>query len=946
MQQIQQIGQALTPEYFTPFGKLANSKLPSGKILKGLVRKNNANDHLLNLFSIILAGNHHSVNQMDIDNTACSTMQNGIENFQKILITAIDLHTKKFCASVQSDLDKDEYSNGKFINQYNSYIKNASMLRMSLKLMSDYLRLDSNKNMLNVYLNYIFYSNVINHQYKYKNNNLYLYEVMMKHNKSANVQEFFTLFKLFNYQVGFSYSLKDKRSEYFNIKLDTAFSDSENSTSVEFNNLVVTNIDINIRNLSKFRDDVKQMQTNIKLIQDYIKMCLKFNDKTLFIVNYVTCLCKRLKEKVTNCVVEKEFISSFRFKDEPELYVKMTYCVEDITMSEFITKCIREMDEIEFKSEAWKNVDKTKLNKNICDYTLVRPYAWMGINYDSSLKYGQINLPPELAFYGVLGRSILNDPNGTFSQEFTERSICEDYDNSTVVLEAEFGGKLYLFNMTLLQAAVFTTINNNNKITASSLEAVVGTPLKNLSAILNSLIKSKLIVREKTESNDTNMGFTVNEKYSSADEKICLVSELEKIKNGLTQKPPAPVVQQTQQNPEKIQLAKNQLLSHFVKTQGSLTIEQLEKFSLTNKLEISTNELKGMLDRLVATQMISLNNLAYEYIRQVEQSESEEDVEEGSEEGSVEGVEEGSEEEAEEEAVEGSEEEAEEEAVEGSEEGSEEEVEEGSEEGAEEGSEEEVEEGSEEGAEEGSEEGAEEGSEEGAEEGSEEGSEEGAEEGAEEGSEYELNDIEKIIQNTSKQEPEINKLESSVVNQTDNLINKVVATTSVAAIAVSDISGSESEEEVRASTIQIKSTLVSYFKKGNFSNMSGIKNYLKDIKVNALHSDVKKVLDELLSDDIIKMSGKNYVYNNNNSDDESESVRSESEPEPESESEKSEDSVKKRILERVKKIGTPVVSMPSKGTVPIKKRPVVRSYHEKEDLDTGIKPKSLYQKKK
>lgn len=630
-----------TIDYFDPFGNVTKGKIPPEQIFKGLVRKTNYEKYLTDVFSEILKGNYSVVNQLAINSTVCYALSKGVDTLQKILISVINESTKNLHKSIQKMLSNSKYTNKNFLELYNEHVKNVMSLKRVLFVVSDYLKTDTGKNLINVYANYIFYTNVINSKYTVKGEEFYLYEILLKNSNKTDLEEFFSLFKLYNYYFGFSFSLKTEREKYFNIELDKIFTSSDTSNSSDFVKIVMTDIDRSIRSLLKPEEDQKILENTIQRASEYIKMCLKICDKTTFMANYLKYLQIRLMERSSNCDVENEFIKSFNFKDEPELYIKMRFCVNDMMMSNYVTQLIHGIGNVQFTSQKYVNCDTSKFNKNMCDYTTIRQYAWKDGKLGNMNYTERINEPPEVSFHIDLLDSLLKSKEGSFHEEFSNRTLFVDYDNSTAIMEVELSGKTYKFNATLMQIIVFMTINNSGSISATDLSEKLGISLKNLALILNSFISTKLVSKSASSNKDPQMILAINTKWSHKDDKVCLVSQLENIKQkmqggNITEKKvsaqvneevvevkdPLPISSQSDEN----SIAKAQLLKYFSENNES-SYKQVKKYVRMNKLNIHKHTIKEILKRLVKTKILEQNGDMYLYSKP--QSDTDEsDVEE------------------------------------------------------------------------------------------------------------------------------------------------------------------------------------------------------------------------------------------------------------------------------------------------------------------------------
>ena len=605
-----------TPEYFDPFGKTKDIVI-SSTIFKGLVKKTNADKHLTKMYSSILAGKHAHMNQLDLNNTACFLISQGIRDYQKVLISVINTYTKEFNKTIQKLLDSKEYLNEKFIVMYNSFITNAVVLKKSTKIVSDHLKLENGKFFTDIYLNYIFYENVINKKYKFKKEEYYLYKIMLMFNNKTNVDELLSLYKLYNYYFMFTQSIEEQyRSQLFNSNLDYIFCDPDNSCSNEFGEAVLKNIDIEIRSILMHTDTEKR----VAKIVSYIKMGIKMCNTTHFVANYLRLLQNRLLDKSVNYDVENLLIGCFSFKDEPELYNKMTMCVDDMMLSDCVTTALRDCDfgSIKFKSDKYKKTNPLKFNKNVCNYSLIRNYAWNDCKVGRIERINDINVPAELSFYIDILNSLLKNEDQFCAHfhdkelylDFSDRELIVDYHNSKVVFEATFMTKKYQFVSTMMQAIIFATINNNNNITASQLAIELNVSLKRLSSAISSLAISKLIISNGTSGNDVNMKFIINEQFSSTEECIDISHILYKILEKKNSTVDAKNSTVDMANAEKLSKGRAKVLQ-FLQDGNEYTLKEIKSFATKDKLNLTDAELTEILHKLVESKSIIYDMSVY-----------------------------------------------------------------------------------------------------------------------------------------------------------------------------------------------------------------------------------------------------------------------------------------------------------------------------------------------
>jgi hypothetical protein len=596
-------------DMFDEFGKLNNIVLPNQNIFTGLNIKNDAAKYLYDLLLVILTGsNNNKINQLLVNHTCSFLLSQGLHNLLNVIIHVISESTDMFYQNIQKLCDDNSFTNDEFIKLYNNHTKNTMIFKQALKMSFDYFKTDNNKNILHIYLTYIFYKNVVNKKYRLRGQDKYLYEIFLQENNKSNTEEFFKLFKFYNYYYGFSYQIKKNRELLFNTVLDKIFLESDRSNSPVFLETIINNIDSDIRKLNQLSLDNSSIEeASIKII-DSISMCMRLTDKTFFMANYFKHLQTRLLVGMTNPEIEKSFIKVFNYKDDPDLYTKICFCINDVNMSEFVTNTIKGIGSIEAKSEKYKKIDTKTLDLNICKYSILRPYAWDDGKYKSNDMYGRINEPINISFYIDVLYSVLNDPNSSYSNDFANRNISVDYINSSGVIDIIMSeNKTFTFTANLLQIIVLIEIANNGEIKARNLSKNLVIPLKNLGPILNSLSSIKLIIIKAIQNNDPNMTIEINKSWDFPENKVNLIDDSEKIKQYFTKNTANANANANTNINTNTTLNSSTIRAHimtFLKSEKEATADSIEKYLLSKNINITMNQLMDMLNRLVTSNCV------------------------------------------------------------------------------------------------------------------------------------------------------------------------------------------------------------------------------------------------------------------------------------------------------------------------------------------------------
>ncbi len=278
----------------------------------------------------------------------------------------------------------------------------------------------------------------------------------------------------------------------------------------------------------------------------------------------------------------------------------MKFCINDIVASKKITNNISNIKNISINSPKYTGFDTSSINLQNCRYSLIRPYAWNDWKYSQFTNLGRLKEPLCLAIYFDLLKGYLSNPACVFYDQYKDRKLLYDYDNSTVNFDMTFNSGKYNFTATMLQSIVLMTINNSGAINAQDIEKNTGVPLKTLSLIINSLIKSGLVKRDSTaQNNDPKMTFQINTQWTSDDTDFSLITVLNDIKAFLANK------SKTQESNVTDELCAY-VISYFATNKCStLTNVQVLEHAKTFNAKVNSNDVETIMTRLIASQLVT-----------------------------------------------------------------------------------------------------------------------------------------------------------------------------------------------------------------------------------------------------------------------------------------------------------------------------------------------------
>lgn len=596
--------QTITPKTFEAFGKRScEPNLNTSKIYDGVVHENSieTTKYFVNECIKILNGHYTQVNSIAISKILNMMYQNGFEYMTNILIEIMTIHTTDIAKKIQYALDTNTFEINEFITEHNKYVKNSSILRNCLINFDCAVTLENSKvnpSYIHLIKSYIFYANVINKRYNCKDTELYLYEIISKYlDPKMDMHNLIAIFKIYNFYNRLSQIVKSDKEKYFNTELVDKLLIKDGDLSQQFLSMIIADIDVNIKELYNLTD-AKIAGTKLQYIRDQITVGSNFiNDKTLFMVMYRAQLSDRLMSENINPLIEKELLTSLNYKNEPDIYAKMVYQINDAAVSIKHNINYQQLN-INITSAKYKEYDISKLNKKICKFNVYKSYAWDITSAET------INMPLDAAIY-------VDIFNVYYREQYKDRVLSCMYDKSTITIKMELNGKSYNIHMTLAQYIVLNLINERVCISAVDIARTLGTGLKRLNTILNNLICSRLINREQGPSTDPTIPFKINNAFTYPTEKISLVKLLRK---PLAPNSDSQTAEKSMPSATNIKALIIGIMVNNTEIEKSALIEQLNK---RTGCIISSEIVTSMVNDFIKMGKILETSTTYQYIKSI-----------------------------------------------------------------------------------------------------------------------------------------------------------------------------------------------------------------------------------------------------------------------------------------------------------------------------------------
>jgi DNA-binding MarR family transcriptional regulator len=368
--------------------------------------------------------------------------------------------------------------------------------------------------------NYAFYKNVIDQTYKYQGKECQLHTILgsLINEKSITIDKILPLFQMFKYYEKLSFVAGKRRDELFNIKNQQEFLVGLGSNANFVKSLVsyINNAFCQLPLCVDADDRAKKL----KGLKEVIRMGTQFHEREMFILYYKKSLSTRLLENAnTDLDAEKESLLMFKENKSDNRNVQKMYdMVKDIEEfrlnKKYIVKLEVKVTQVTQDKYEAVGLDITKFDKRKAN---IIPLAF-GV-WDLSLveNNGNYNVPLELQYY-------LDIFNAYYTKRYQHRKLTYDFNNGVATISITLGGVKYTIEMTTPQLFLMYQFNHTPEINAKDLAKNLGMTLKQLTPVLNSLIKCGLIDRQAGERTDPNLKFFVNTKFKSSQKEFSITS--------------------------------------------------------------------------------------------------------------------------------------------------------------------------------------------------------------------------------------------------------------------------------------------------------------------------------------------------------------------------------------------------------------------------------------
>ncbi len=504
------------------------------------ITKQIALDHITSTIKSMMDGKYDHVNIILVEICLKQFVTN-IEDIHNLIIHIYNVLsdcTKEFVITLQKQLENTQFNLDDFLSLRTKYFVSTAKLGSAFRPLIDVTSMRKN-NILKIMRDYVFYEQILNHQYLIDGQTKYLFSALTHIIDKNDKKSITDLFKIINTYNGFSHSVKYKktRSLIFNPVLDSE--EHKLMLSDQLLNEYSALINDDIIKLYKSSDN-EEKKVLINQIIDNIYMIQRISNPKLFMEQYHKNLQLRLlnsldeRELNHNVSIESIFVKLLKESNFPEIYAMINFSINDVKAAELINNEFRNVT-IKFQTDKYhkefqESFDRTKI------YTLVlRELSWDQTMNNRTLDHVmRINEPIMFKNYLDMFEDFYSKFFMSRMSKYACRDITYSYECSTVCMDLEINNKIYNLFLNFIQACVLNYIVDNENISANDLALKMNMKLATMNNDINALLLSGIITRDKTiKADETSITFSVNMNFHSDQLNINIPSFLQNAKELL-----------------------------------------------------------------------------------------------------------------------------------------------------------------------------------------------------------------------------------------------------------------------------------------------------------------------------------------------------------------------------------------------------------------------------
>lgn len=462
-------------------------------------------------------------NVIKYQNIIFSLITSSPQEFRQSIINLFNELSMSIYNQIDDLYQADELTADGFINIYNSYNDAYWRLVPYLRLFDTTLIPSNYDRIKNLQLiktfsglikSCVMYDNVINAPFKKGDTSMYIHEILTQLlNSDMDIFELNVSYSIFNFYRIIKDCLDDNDEKIFNVELDNLFmkgtyesvSDLIHSTIIEY---MTTNDDSTKESLIKLLRNISRYYPEKSLFSKYYEL---YFEKRVFMEKFSPRLEIELVSKLSSLRKNSEYnhlMKNIRNKISDYSENKFNYTVFDAPF------CVNTEATSKYNNIIQEDT-QINLSENIKPF-IHRDMDWL--NEDDTPEHN-ITIHPDIAKYF----DIYDDVYKTLNP-YRDISWKHHHRMSHAIIDMVLNNKTYQFKLSLPQLYLIYLFNDSSQFTARGLAQFLGISLKSLAMILNSFLKTHILVRDKNfKPNDPNVIIRINDNFDNPNDKISLV---------------------------------------------------------------------------------------------------------------------------------------------------------------------------------------------------------------------------------------------------------------------------------------------------------------------------------------------------------------------------------------------------------------------------------------
>jgi hypothetical protein len=467
----------------------------------------------------ILSNKYSHINRIEINRLTYDLFNTHLVSMHKNLVQSIDNFSIGFRDNIRELVLKKEFNYDFFIESYRHYFTRIDKLKSVLWYFEKNIKNVNTQGATISYFDLIrtisFYKNVLSEKYNFEGEEMNLGKVfgVILESDFKNIEKINPVLGMLKFYEKLYTLTSDKTLFVEKIGVSTLMLDGHNKNFIK--NFVIF-IDKKIKEYSHTSTKVEKFNIK-KIIFDIMNLILETENRSVFEMYYFNFFRNRILNDDCDLIFERDILLLFKDCKNIATINKM------LNMIRIIKKSFDESEDgykylfktvvVKSSSDKYKDFDSSRIDRDIDHTKFVSYFHWDNID-NTQVRY---NLPKEVETLVDMNTALYESLN-------KDRTIKWNYDHGTSIVQMTMNEVEYNIQLTIPQMAVIMLFRDFKEISAQQISETTDIPLFKLGNVLNSLLRSKILVKESGPSSDPNLKFSLNSNFNSENKNISLVN--------------------------------------------------------------------------------------------------------------------------------------------------------------------------------------------------------------------------------------------------------------------------------------------------------------------------------------------------------------------------------------------------------------------------------------